>query len=424
MGVENNPLCDAAGHGVYMSLQPTIRPSLEPLETRELPAAGILAYMQGSYLVVNGTAGADYLSVTQSAGRLSVYGTQITVGAAKVSSIDASKIAHVIIQGYAGDDTIIGSTLTKDLMAIGGAGNDAIYGGAGNDYLDGGAGNDLIYGGAGNDRLLAGVLPSENDSLLGGTGVNWFHHPYAASTPVVNGAAAGDVRQGEAPVCQTVAALAAAAHQRYDFSKNIRYLGYNVYEVKLFGNLTTQKVRFDGWTSDPDPRMTGGEFWQVLMQRARLQALGIDPTREYTRAEWDAWNTRTAGRLYSIGDAILNFTGSAASYKAIGTANALTMQAALAHGDYLVAQSAGSSGTISSAGIIGNHAYAVTSVYNDAGVWKVRLYNPWGMDRTDRVMLDVLDRTRPAADDGFITLSWAQFISTSNFKAYYHAIKK
>ena len=138
---------------------------------------------------------------------------------------------------------------------------------------------------------------------------------------------------------QTVAALAAAAHQRYDFSKNIRYLGYNVYEVKLFGNLTTQKVRFDGWTSDQDPRMTGGEFWQVLMQRARLQALGIDPTREYTPAEWDAWNTRTAGRLYSISDAILNFTGATASYKAISTANALTLQAALAHGDYLVAQS-------------------------------------------------------------------------------------
>jgi hypothetical protein len=406
-----------------MSLQPSYRPHLEQLEPRELPA-GISAYTQGSYLIVDGTAGNDYISVTQSSGRLSVYGTQITVGTTKVSSIDANAVSRVLMRGQGGDDTIIGSTLSKDMIVQGGAGSDAIYGGAGHDYLDGGAGNDLIYGGAGNDRISAGVSASENDSLLGGTGFNQYYQPFTATTPIVNGSTAGDVRQGEAPVCQTLSALSAAAQQRYDFSKNIRYLGYGVYEVKLFGNLTTQKVKFDGWTTNNDPKVTGGEFWQVLMQRARLQALGLDPTRQYTRAEWDAWNVKTGGRLYSIADAIQNFTGCPATFSGISAANALKLQAALAHGDFIVAQSAGSGGTISADGVIGNHAYAVVGVYYDAGVWKVRLYNPWGMDRTDRVMLDTLDKSKPAADDGFITLSWTQFVKTSNFKGYFHAVRK
>ena len=62
-----------------MSMQPTYRPLLEQLESRDLLAAGITASVINNNLIVDGTTGNDYISVTQSAGKLSVYGTHINV---------------------------------------------------------------------------------------------------------------------------------------------------------------------------------------------------------------------------------------------------------------------------------------------------------------------------------------------------------
>lgn len=67
-----------------------------------------------------------------------------------------------IIQGQAGDDTIIGS-LADDTIA-GNAGNDTIYGNVGNDSLLGNQGNDTIAGGPGSD-IIRGV--SGNNVLYG-----------------------------------------------------------------------------------------------------------------------------------------------------------------------------------------------------------------------------------------------------------------
>ncbi len=406
-----------------MRRQPTYRPLVEPLESRELPAAGITAYVLNNNLVVEGTASNDYLSVSQTDGKLSVYGTQISVGNAKAASVDAATIAKVVINGYAGNDTIIASTLTKDVIANGGAGNDSIYGGAGNDLLDGGAGDDLLYGGAGNDRIIAGVAVSEHDTIVGGSGFNSYWRPFRAGVPVVNGESATDIRQGDAPVCQTDAAMAEAVQQGHRFANDIKYQGNNIYDVKVYGTATPQKVKFDGWTNSSDPVVASGEFWTVLMQRARLQSLGIDPTVLHTRAEWNTLDQNTHGRLYSIGEALYAFTGSISTYKVIGAANPQTLQAALGGGDYVVAQSRTASGATAD-GIMGNHAYAVLAVYNDAGVWKVRLYNPWGMDRDNGGAIDALDKSKPAANDGVITLSWTQFANASNFKGYFVAAKK
>lgn len=407
-----------------MSMQPTYRPFVEPLENRELLTTGIQAYVFNNNLVVDGTAGNDYISVTQASGRLSVYGTQIAVGNAKLASIDATNIAKVVINGFAGNDTLIASTVTKDVIITGGDGNDSLYGGAGNDLLDGGAGNDLLYGGAGNDRIISGVSASEHDTILGGSGFNQVYHPFNASQPIVNGAAISDIRQGLAPVCQTMAALAEAVQQGHNFANDITYLGKNIYDVKLYGNVSSQKVTFDGWTTNTDPVVADGEFWTVLLQRARLQALGIDSSVPHTAAEWDTLNLKTNGRLYSIGEALYNFTGNVSMYHTIGLANPQTLQANLAHGDYVVAQSRSASGTVSADGIIGNHAYAVLAVYHDAGVLKVRLYNPWGMDRENGGTIDSLDKTHPAANDGIITLTWQQFTNSANFKGYFVAAKK
>lgn len=405
-------------------MQPSYRPLVEPLENRDLLAAGIQAYVANNNLIVEGTAGNDYLSVTQSAGKLSVYGTQITVGNAKSASIDASTVSKVVINGHAGNDTLIASTLTKNVSINGGDGNDSLYSGVGNDLLDGGAGNDLVYAGAGNDRLASGIASGERDTLLGGVGFNQFYRPFTAGKPIVNGTAVSDIRQGEAPVCQTTAAMAEAVLQGHSFANDIKYLGNNVYDVNLYGNLGSQKVHFDGWTTSSDPVVADGEFWTVLLQRARLQGLGIDTRVAHTSSEWSAFNQNAKGRLFSVAEALYNFTGSFATYSALAGADPLALQAGLARGDYLVAQSGGVSGSVSSIGIVGNHAYAVLAIFKESGIWKIRLYNPWGTDRGSTGTIDSLDKSNSPANDGIITLSWSQFTMAANFKGIFVAGKK
>ena len=99
--------------------------------------------------------------------------------------------------------------------------------------------------------------------------------------------------------------------------------------------------------------------------------------------------------------------------------NPQALQSDLAKGDYLVAQSHNNNVYVSSDGIIGNHAYAVLSVYNSNGAWLVRLYNPWGMDRENGATIDSLDKSHPAANDGIITLTWQQFTNSANFAGLY-----
>jgi hypothetical protein len=407
-----------------MSLQPsTYRPTIEPLEDRTLPATTIQASLVSGVLNVQGTDAGDYLRVTQSSGRISVYNTQITVGSTKVDSVDAAAVTKVTMNGLGGNDTLIASTVTKDATIYGGAGNDSLYGGLANDYLDGGAGVDTIYGNAGNDRLVSGTTIGERDTLLGGAGFDRFFRPTRQGSPVVNGVQATDVRQGESPLCQTLAALAEGASQGRNFATDITWLGGNQYGVKLYGNMTTQKVVFDGWTTEEDAVVSyTGEFWAVLMQRARLKALGVDPMVDHSTTQWNSINTATNGRLFSIKEALYNFTGKMPIYAVIGAATPQALQTALGRGDYLVAQSHDGGDLINSAGIVRNHAYAITRVYYEGGTWKIKLYNPWGTDRENGSTIDSLSGAA-AANDGYITLSWAQFVSTANFKGFYTATR-
>src|SRR5688572_3959759 len=109
----------------FMSLQPrTYHPSIEPLEDRTLPAATIQATLMGSNLVIEGTPGNDYLSVTQSSGRISVYGANIAVGTQRVGSVDANAVTRVVMHGLEGNDILIASTVTKPTYITGGSGHD------------------------------------------------------------------------------------------------------------------------------------------------------------------------------------------------------------------------------------------------------------------------------------------------------------
>jgi Ca2+-binding RTX toxin-like protein len=66
---------------------------------------------------------------------------------------------HLVINGLAGDDVIMGSGLGADIpfTADGGDDDDFLIGGAGNDTLSGGAGDDVLLGGPGVDILDGGL---------------------------------------------------------------------------------------------------------------------------------------------------------------------------------------------------------------------------------------------------------------------------
>lgn len=372
-----------------MSVQPTFRPCLEALESRELPAA-MQAYVAQGNLYVLGTGGSEFIQVRQTNQQLSVVGTQITLNGSRVNSVPASSIGQVIVYGYDGDNFINLSTVKN---------NATVYEGNGDDYITCGSGNDIVNTGGGFDEIF---------------------HPFNPATPIVNGAQASDICQGQNPLCQTDASLADLAQEGYNFAGDIQYLGSSTYLVNLHG-LGAQKVVFNGWTNNNDPvEPSSGEFWTVLMQRARLQALGIDPTQQYTQAQWDAMNAKTGGQLYSVAAALYDFTGNSAYYTPIAYAGApQALQNALAQGNIVVAQSPTGSAATSPLGIVLNHAYAVTSVYNQNGTWIVRLYNPWGMDGEPGVTINALDTGDP--NNGFITLTWQQFTNPANFLGFFAA---
>src|SRR5205823_2465587 len=120
-----------------------------------------------SALVVEGTAAADYLTLSPGAGNaiaLSISGYSIGT----FSAPGGAAFAHLLVYGYGGDDTLrlIGGLAVPALL-FGGDGNDTfnaidaggsianniLVGGAGNDSISGGSGRDLLIGGPGTDAL-------------------------------------------------------------------------------------------------------------------------------------------------------------------------------------------------------------------------------------------------------------------------------
>ena len=70
------------------------------------------------------------------------------------------------MNGFGGDDQIIGSNTLSNIID-GGTGNDRVTGGNVADILLGGDGNDTLIGNGGNDNLTGGI---GNDILDGGAG--------------------------------------------------------------------------------------------------------------------------------------------------------------------------------------------------------------------------------------------------------------
>lgn len=130
------------------------RPTLEPLEQRQLLAGGLSVRLAAGTLLIKGTPRADHITVRQQGESIAI------LGHARRYAVSA--VQQIVINGKSGNDVI-------KLDTGAGAASATIFGGAGNDKLFGGRGNDLLHGGAGNDYLNGGL---GNNQLIGGPGAN------------------------------------------------------------------------------------------------------------------------------------------------------------------------------------------------------------------------------------------------------------
>ncbi len=169
--------------------------TVNQLEDRMVPAA-VLG--PTGVLTVEGTMGADQISITQTGNRVDVRMNNETARFTGVTAVHVSAMAGednvalnnflgaavvwlgkgndratvtgtraAEVRGDLGDDTINGGA-GGDLL-VGGEGNDVITGGGGNDQLVGQGGDDRLYGQDGSDVLDGG---DGNDYLDGGLGVD------------------------------------------------------------------------------------------------------------------------------------------------------------------------------------------------------------------------------------------------------------
>ncbi|MCA9054672.1 MAG: hypothetical protein KDA75_12595, partial [Planctomycetaceae bacterium] len=413
--------------------------NVEVLEDRRLPAAALTATLSGGVLKVEGTEKADTIRVRQSNGltgtTISVDGIKINVSGKAVSSVNFYSVTKIEVRALGGDDYINLHVSDYEAVSIkstvwGHAGNDRIYGGNGNDTLYGNAGSDKLYGYSGDDFLsggtagVSGATLAEKDLFWGGTGFDKYSDGFDFKKWVYNGQSASDINQEGSPTCQTLATLASAVTAGIDFAgSKITYLGNYVYNVKLYeaGKAVYEKVTFDGtWSdNDPAPRVDSNgystpEFWTILMQRARLEHFyNINWSTKMTDAAWDAANTKYGG-LYSVQKAIQQMHGWKTGAKASSGVSGQWIKDALAAKKVVILSTPGDKKKAdrTPSGLVTGHAYAVVSAFQQNGVWKVKVYNPWGTDGT--LTNNSKTTAKDGTDDGYITLTLSEVQNPRN----------
>jgi Ca2+-binding RTX toxin-like protein len=123
------------------------------------PAGSGLGDAAADQVIVEGTNGADVVSIEGS------YGSARVTGLSAVVSITGAEPANdtLTIDALDGDDVVDASALAANgtkFTTDGGNGDDILLGGAGDDVLAGGAGDDVLIGGRGLDSLDGG--PGDN----------------------------------------------------------------------------------------------------------------------------------------------------------------------------------------------------------------------------------------------------------------------
>lgn len=427
--------------------------ALEPLEARNLAATSITASLAGGILKVEGTTGADQVTLRQSDGNISIALRKITWNGASVDSVPASQVNDISVSGLGGDDTLrVEGSITKRSFLYGGAGNDTLqsgngrgilYGNDGNDVLVGAAADDLLYGGAGNDKLYgsrgADMLYGEagNDYLDGGAGSDYLNGGDGDDTfrrnillagqynsedrishlPVPTQPTTDDFRQinqQESPTCAFLASLAATAKwtgavtdtntANRDLLSRLSYdASKDQYGVRLFVNGYWQVIWVKSdWNETVDP---GGSLWVTLFQKAYLKSMDVvthASNGSYLPSSY--WVSSTGKGWQNPANALQALTGVRASYVAASGALPADLSRLYLAGKRLV----GLTKTIVSDRLVGYHSYMVDGVYQESGTWKLRLYNPWAHDRQGA--------TLDGKDDGFVTITWSEF--QANFTGY------
>lgn len=450
--------------------------AIEPLEGREVPTA---ASLSGTTLIIDGTSADDSIVVRQANGKISVDGAPIRERWQQSTSVDATRIRQVVIRAQGGNDTINFATLKVPAMVWGGTGDDRVYsgngddvaygdqgndtilGGSGDDWLVGGDGNDQVWGGAGSDWItgdngtdwLSGDAGDDSlsggegrDTLTGGSGNDLFNgHGFGMGStyaernfdryqddfdfwrPVplsmATAAALPNLPKGEFESTGFLAAISALSAK--DVRAMIRVVAKGTYDVYLPGDRRTIRLTFDGTWNDNDPKPFIGSspgFAMILLSRARLISFGIDPNRYYSKADWDAQNTRTGGRLYDPADALRQFTGRMVSRALPSSMTFATLKGRLDRGAAAVAftfRATVSAPTAS--GIVPNTNYVVRRLFTDtSGRQWLEFYNPLGVDVGNGRLMD----SAPGAihqNDGLVTMTWSEFQRVSNFTTLYVA---
>ena len=125
---------------------------LETLERRRLLSFTV----SGGILTVNGTAGADHISITRDGTNLTIHQNGVN------STTPAAAVQKIVINGLAGNDELrlalgLDHGVRVPATLNGGDGNDKLFGGERNDVLNGGGGNDVLTGGPGADVFNGGL---------------------------------------------------------------------------------------------------------------------------------------------------------------------------------------------------------------------------------------------------------------------------
>ena len=144
----------------------------ESLEVRRMMA--VTASLSAGVLEIDGTSGADTITVEPSGGNVCVNWDSDSAYEASFSSGLVTQIS--ISAGWGDDQVNVFNSLTmrayidgsagKDTLG-GGGGHDTIWGGDGDDKIDGDDGNDSLWGQSGDDYIEG---DAGDDSLHGGTG--------------------------------------------------------------------------------------------------------------------------------------------------------------------------------------------------------------------------------------------------------------
>lgn len=447
----------------------TTRLGVESLDARELPSVTAVGISQSSafgtkQVDISTNNNASNVTISRANNMITVKDT--TNGFTK--SVSAAGIQAVVFIGGSGNDRVVNNIQTVSLRAYGFGGHDYLEGYDGNDLLDGGEGNDTLVGYGGNDKLLGrgGVDTLKgmggddyldggagNDSVLGGSGTDTFRRnlylPGSGfnlngqprdpedtkgdipvdvtgaflSTPVTTATrdSQWDIDQADSPTCSFLSALSAYAARTgaaNDLIQAIRYdAARDLYGVRIWKNgWTTQWVSGD-WTEGRDP---SGKLWVTIYQKAYLQAWNVQTRDADGRLRSsDQWYSPGGDGWRVAGNALDALTPGRSTWTAIGSASQITMASQVGSAaTYGMTASSKDSGTAN--GVVANHSYVILGVANATmrgpfGVTlpnpnaTITLYNPWATDSAGGALT--------GANDGVITLTWAQF--KANFQGYY-----